>query len=64
MFDYFDTPVSSCYFPLLDAGERIASALVKAVEGAGVATLQTVERTEFIQRPAPDPRRDALADLP
>jgi LacI family transcriptional regulator len=51
IFDYFDTPVSSCYYPLLDAGERIASALVKAVEGAGVNTLQFVERTEFIQRP-------------
>ena len=51
MFDYFDTPVSSCYYPLLDAGERIAGALVKAVEGAGVNTLQFVEQTEFIQRP-------------
>jgi DNA-binding LacI/PurR family transcriptional regulator len=51
MFDYFDTPVSSCYYPLLDAGEILARSLVKAVEGAGIATLQTVERTQLIVRP-------------
>lgn len=51
MFDYFDTPVSSCYFPLLDAGEYLAASLVKAVEGAPVASLQTVERTQFVERP-------------
>jgi len=51
MFDYFDTPVSSCYYPLLDAGEYLAASLVKAVEGAEVETLQTIERTQLIERP-------------
>jgi DNA-binding LacI/PurR family transcriptional regulator len=51
LFDYFEPPVSSCYYPLLDAGEYLAGALVKAVEGAGVETLQTIERTRLIERP-------------
>ena len=36
---------------LLDVGEMLAQYLVKAVEGAGIETLQTVERTTFIERP-------------
>ena len=40
-----------CYYPLLDVGEMLAQYLVKAVEGAGIETLQTVERTTFIERP-------------
>ena len=51
VFDYFETPVSSCYFPLLDAGEVLAASLVKAVEGAPVHSLQIVERTHFVERP-------------
>jgi LacI family transcriptional regulator len=51
LFDYFEPPVSSCYYPLLDAGEYLAAALVKAVEGAGVETLQCVEHTTLIERP-------------
>lgn len=51
MFDYFEPAVSSCYFPLLDVGEYLAAALVKAVEGAPVASLQTIEKTQFIERP-------------
>lgn len=51
LFDYFEPPVSSCYFPLLDAGEYLATALVKAVEGAPHAALQLVEKTQFIERP-------------
>ncbi len=51
IFDYFEPPVSSCYYPLLDAGEFLARGLVQAVEGAGVGTLQTLERTQFIERP-------------
>lgn len=51
MFDYFEPPVSSCYFPLLDVGEYLAAALVKAVEGAPVASLQTIEKTRFVERP-------------
>ena len=51
IFDYFEPPVSSCYYPLLDVGEMLAQCLVKAVEGAGIETLQTVERTTFIERP-------------
>ena len=51
IFDYFEPPVSSCYYPLLDVGEMLAQYLVKAVEGAGIETLQTVERTTFIERP-------------
>jgi len=51
IFDYFEPAVSSCYYPLLDVGERLAQHLVKAVEGAGVETLQTVERATFIERP-------------
>ena len=51
IFDYVEPPVSSCYYPLLDVGEMLAQNLVKAVEGAGIETLQTVERTTFIERP-------------
>jgi LacI family transcriptional regulator len=51
IFDYFEPPISSCYYPLLDVGEMLARNLVAAVEGAGVETLQTVERTTFIERP-------------
>ena len=51
MFDYFEPPVSSCYFPLLDAGEYLAAALVKAVEGAPVNSLQSIEKTQFVERP-------------
>lgn len=51
MFDYFEPPVSSCYFPLLDAGEFLAATLVKAVEGAPVKALQQIEKTQFIERP-------------
>lgn len=51
MFDYFEPAVSSCYFPLLDVGDYLAAALVKAVEGAPVASLQTIEKTHFIERP-------------
>ena len=51
IFDYFEPPVSSCYYPLLDVGEMLARNLVAAVEGAGIETLQTVERTTFIERP-------------
>lgn len=51
LFDYFEPFVSSCYYPLLDAGEYLASTLVKAVEGAGVETLQSVGRTQLIERP-------------
>lgn len=51
MFDYFDTPVSSCYFSLLDAGEILSRTLVKAVEGAAANILKDVERTTFIRRP-------------
>ncbi len=51
IFDYFEPPVSSSFFPLLDAGEALARALVQAVEGADVASLQSVQRTELIVRP-------------
>jgi LacI family transcriptional regulator len=51
IFDYFEPAVSSCYYPLLDVGEMLARNLVAAVEGAGIETLQTVERTTFIERP-------------
>lgn len=51
IFDYFEPPISSCYYPLLDAGELLARSLVQAVEGAGIETLQTVERITFIERP-------------
>jgi LacI family transcriptional regulator len=51
MFDYFEPPVSSCYYSLLDAGEFLAGALVKAVQGVPTAALQTVERVAFVERP-------------
>lgn len=51
VFDYFEPPVSSCYYPMLDIGERLARDLVQAVEGAGVETLQTIAQTTLIERP-------------
>jgi LacI family transcriptional regulator len=50
-FDYYEPPVSSCFYPLLDAGQALATALVQAVEGAPVTALQRVEQAEFIGRP-------------
>lgn len=44
MFDYFEPPVSSCYYSLLDVGEYLAGALVKAVQGVPTVGIQTVER--------------------
>lgn len=54
LFDYFDPAISSCFFPLLDAGEALATALVKAVEGAPFASLQRVEQVRFVERPHPN----------
>jgi hypothetical protein len=51
MFDYFEPPVSSCYYSLLDVGEYLAGALVKAVQGVPTAGIQTVERVTFVERP-------------
>lgn len=51
LFDYFEPPISSCYYPLLDAGETLTRSLVKAVEGAEVSSLQMIERTSLIERP-------------
>ncbi|MEO6396186.1 MAG: LacI family DNA-binding transcriptional regulator, partial [Devosia sp.] len=50
LFDYFEPPVSSCYYSLLDAGEFLAGSLVKAVEGTPISALQTIERVTFIER--------------
>jgi LacI family transcriptional regulator len=54
MFDYFEPPISSCYYSLLDAGEFLAGALVKAVEGVPTASLQIVEQVTFVERPHRD----------
>lgn len=50
-FDYYEPPVSSCFYPLLDAGQALAAMLVSALEGTPVETLQRVEQTAFIRRP-------------
>lgn len=49
-FDYYEPAVSSCYYPLLDAGRALAGALVRAIEGTPVAALQRLERACFVRR--------------
>ncbi|MGV3490757.1 MAG: substrate-binding domain-containing protein [Devosia sp.] len=52
LFDYFETPVSSCYYPLIEVGEALSRALVEAVDGAPVSELQMVEQARLVVRPA------------
>ena len=51
LFDYLEPPVSSLYFPLLEAGQRLSAALVQAVEGKPARELQWLERARLIVRP-------------
>jgi len=50
LFDYLQPPVSSLYFPLLEAGRRISSGLVSLIQhGAGQAANE-LERARLIPR--------------
>ena len=48
LFDFTRPAVSSCYFPILDAGRRLAEGLVQTVEGR--ARMQVVESVRLIER--------------
>lgn len=48
LFDFLRPAVSSCYFPILDAGRRLAEGLVQVVEGS--ASMQVVETVSLVER--------------
>ena len=50
LFDYLEPPVSSLYFPLMEAGQRLSAALVQAIEGRPARELQWLERARLIAR--------------
>lgn len=50
LFDFIQPPVSSCYFPILEAGRQLAQGLVRAVSGTPVSEIQTVETTRLVER--------------
>lgn len=50
LFDYLEPPVSSLYYPLLEAGKRLSAALVAAVEGRPATELQWLERARLVVR--------------
>ena len=50
LFDYLQPPVSSVYFPLLEAGRQISADLVDIIHGAEAETTQRLERAELVPR--------------
>lgn len=50
LFDFMQPAVSSCYFPILEAGRQLAQGLVRAVRGAPVGEIQTVKSTHLVER--------------
>lgn len=49
-FDYSEPAVSSCYYPIFDAGQQLIELLMKAIEGTPPGQLQTLRKTELIVR--------------
>jgi LacI family transcriptional regulator len=50
LFEYLQPPVSSVYFPLLEAGRQISSDLVAMVQGAPADSVRRMRRAELIAR--------------
>lgn len=50
LFDYLQPPVSSVYFPLLEAGREISADLVAMVQGAAPESVQYLRRADLIPR--------------
>jgi len=50
LFDYLQPPVSSVYFPLLEAGRQISADLISIVQGAPSETIQDLWRAELRPR--------------
>lgn len=48
LFDFMRPAVSSCYFPILDAGRSLAAGLVQAVEGQ--SRMHIVQRVSLVAR--------------
>lgn len=50
LFDYLQPPVSSVYFPLLEAGRQISANLIAMVQGAPGETIHDLKRAELLPR--------------
>ena len=50
LFDYLQPPVSSLYFPLLEAGRRLSAGLVAIVQGASPEGFQELQVAELLAR--------------
>ncbi|MEM7443738.1 MAG: LacI family DNA-binding transcriptional regulator [Pseudomonadota bacterium] len=47
---YLPWPISTCYYPLSRAGEKLASFLLRLLDGEDPSNLQEVAKTELIER--------------
>jgi LacI family transcriptional regulator len=50
LFDFMQPPVSSCYFPIFEAGRQLARGLVRVVSGTPADEIQTIETTRLVER--------------
>jgi LacI family transcriptional regulator len=50
LFDYLQPPVSSVYFPLLEAGRQVSAGLVSIMQGAPASTIRELKRAELLPR--------------
>lgn len=46
--EYYDQRVSSCYYPLLQAGKVLSEMLIARVNGEPISTLQRIDKIDFI----------------
>lgn len=50
LFDFMQPNISSCFFPILEAGRQLAQGLVRAIAGAPVSEIQNVQSTRLVER--------------
>lgn len=50
LFDYLQPPVSSVYFPLLEAGRRVSAGLISIVQGAPPESIHELKRAALLPR--------------
>jgi LacI family transcriptional regulator len=50
LFDYLQPPVSSLYYPILEAGRRISAGLVSMVQDGPSEAINALERATLIPR--------------
>lgn len=50
LFDYLQPPVSSVYFPILEAGRQLSAGLISIVQGAPAESIHELKRAELLPR--------------